>query len=195
MKKTKNHLLTGLFTAVLAGVALASCSEDELNNGGHNNEDMTSTGNYVIAATVTSSSTDTYVLLAAESLDEGEVTTQGNGLVNEGATYWVFYGNQYLYALNYNQGEAGTTQSFILNTAGALEKRSQEYYVNRFTTYGYYDKYIMTTSTGDGPTDLKDENGYVPPVVPCFLPRRREPDLYQQFCYRFDTFPLRELLG
>lgn len=162
MKKTKNHLLTGLFAAVLAGVALASCSEDELNNGGHNNEDMTSTGNYVIAATVTSSSTDTYVLLAAESLDEGEVTTQGNGLVNEGATYWVFYGNQYLYALNYNQGEAGTTQSFILNTAGALEKRSQEYYVNRFTTYGYYDKYIMTTSTGDGPTDLKDENGYVP---------------------------------
>ena len=95
MKKTKNHLLTGLFAAVLAVVALASCSEDELNNGGNNNEDMTSAGNYVIAATVTSSSTDTYVLLATESLDEGEVTTQGNGLLNEGAPYWVFYGTQY----------------------------------------------------------------------------------------------------
>lgn len=156
----KNHLLAGLFAASLAGMALTSCSEDDQN--GSNNNSNTSTGNYVIAATVTSSSTDTYVLLTAPSLDEGEVTTQGNGLVNEGATYWVFYANRYLYALNYNQGEAGTTQSFILNSTGALEKRSQEYYVNRFTTYGYYDRYIMTTSTGDGPTELKDENGYVP---------------------------------
>ena len=156
----KNHLLAGLFAASLAGMALTSCSEDD--QSGSNNNSNTSTGNYVIAATVTSSSTDTYVLLTAPSLDEGEVTTQGNGLVNEGATYWVFYTNRYLYALNYNQGEAGTTQSFILNSTGALEKRSQEYYVNRFTTYGYYDRYIMTTSTGDGPTELKDENGYVP---------------------------------
>lgn len=160
MKKNKNYLLTGLFAAALAGMALASCSEDEPNNGG--NGDEAAKGNYVIAATVTSSSTDTYVLLTVPSLDEGEVTTQGNGLVNEGATYWVFYGNRYLYALNYHQGEAGTTQSFQMDAVGALEKRSQEYYVNRFTTYGLYDRYIMTTSTGDGPSELKDENGYVP---------------------------------
>lgn len=160
MKKNKNYLLTGLFAATLAGMALASCSEDEPNNGG--NGDEAAKGNYVIAATVTSSSTDTYVLLTVPSLDEGEVTTQGNGLVNEGATYWVFYGNRYLYALNYHQGEAGTTQSFQMDAVGALEKRSQEYYVNRFTTYGLYDRYIMTTSTGDGPSELKDENGYVP---------------------------------
>ncbi len=160
MKKNKNYLLTGLFAATLAGMALASCSEDEPNNGG--NGDEAAKGNYVIAATVTSSSTDTYVLLTAPSLDEGEVTTQGNGLVNEGATYWVFYGNRYLYALNYHQGEAGTTQSFQMDAVGALEKRSQEYYVNRFTTYGLYDRYIMATSTGDGPSELKDENGYVP---------------------------------
>lgn len=155
-----NQLLTGLFAVALGGMALASCSEDEQNGG--NNGNNASKGNYVIAATVTSSSTDTYVLLTAPSLDEGEITTQGNGLVNEGATYWVFYANRYLYALNYNQGEAGTTQSFVMNAEGALEKRSQEYYVNRFTTYGFYDKYIMTTSTGDGPSELKDENGYVP---------------------------------
>lgn len=156
----KNHLLTGLFVATVAGMALTACSDDE-SNGGSGSSNVT-TGNYVIAATVTSSSTDTYVLLTAESLDEGEITTVGNGLVNEGATYWVFYGNRYLYALNYNQGEAGTTQSFIMNTAGALEKRSQEYYVNRFTTYGFYGNYIMATSTGDGPSDMKDENGYLP---------------------------------
>lgn len=157
----KNYLLAGLFAASLAGMALTSCSEDEINNG-INNGGGTAKGNYVIAATVTSSSTNTYVLLTAPSLDEGEVTTLGNGLVNEGATYWVFYADCYLYALNYHQGEAGTTQSFLMNAAGSLEKRSQEYYVNRFTTYGLYDKYIMTTSTGDGPSELKDANGYLP---------------------------------
>ena len=156
----KKHLCTGLFAAALAGVACTACSDEVPNGGG--NSGNTSGGNYVIAATVTSSSTDTYVLLTAPSLEEGEVTTLGNGLVNEGATYWVFYGNRYLYALNYNQGEAGTTQSFVMNTAGTLEKRSQEYYVNRFTTYGFYDNYILTTSTGDGPSDMKDENGYLP---------------------------------
>ena len=102
------------------------------------------------------------VLLTAESLESGEITAAGNGLVNDGATYWVFYGNKYLYALNYHQGNAGTTQSFIMNTNGELEKRSQEYNVNRFTTYGYYDQFIMTTSTGDGPTELNDANGYTP---------------------------------
>ena len=53
----KNHLLAGLFAASLAGMALTSCSEDDQN--GSNNNSNTSTGNYVIAATVTSSSTDT----------------------------------------------------------------------------------------------------------------------------------------
>ena len=46
------------------------------------------------------------VLLTAESLESGEITAAGNGLVNDGATYWVFYGNKYLYALNYHQGNA-----------------------------------------------------------------------------------------
>ena len=48
MKKNKNYLLTGLFAATLAGMALASCSEDEPNNGG--NGDEAAKGNYVIAA-------------------------------------------------------------------------------------------------------------------------------------------------
>ena len=34
--------------------------------------------------------------------------------------------------------------------------------MKRFTTYGIYDKYIMTLSSGDGPTEWADENGYVP---------------------------------
>lgn len=82
--------------------------------------------------------------------------------MNDGATQWVFYKDQYLYGLTYNQGNAGDTRSYILNAEGELETRSQSYKVKRFTTYGIYDKYIMTLSSGDGPTEWADENGYVP---------------------------------
>ena len=46
----------------------------------------------------------------AEYMLKGTVSTVNNGLVNDGATQWVFYKNQYLYALTYNQGNAGTTR-------------------------------------------------------------------------------------
>ena len=155
----KNYLLSGLLAMAMTGMALISCTDtDEPGSGSGSG----SKGNYVIAATATVSGSSVPVLLTAESLESGEITAAGNGLVNDGATYWVFYGNKYLYALNYHQGNAGTTQSFIMNTNGELEKRSQEYNVNRFTTYGYYDQFIMTTSTGDGPTELNDANGYTP---------------------------------
>ena len=119
---------------------------------------------YVIGASVTASGNTTNVLLTSESLREGSISTVGNGLVNDGATYWVFFQNQYLYALTYNQGNAGTTRLFTLDQQGNLQKRSAEYEVKRFTTYGTYDRYVMTASTGDGPTAWNDANGYTPQV-------------------------------
>lgn len=155
----KNYLLAGLFAMAMTGATLTSCTDtDEPGSG----SGSVSKGNYVIATMSKIGGTDTHVLLTAESLESGEVSPAGNGLVNEGASYWVFYGNKYLYALNYNQRNAGTTQSFVMDAGNELAKRTQEYNVNRFTTYGYYDKYIMTTSTGTGPTELNDENGYTP---------------------------------
>lgn len=155
----KNYFLSGLFAMAMTGMALISCTAtDEPGSGSGSG----SKGNYVIAATAIVSGSSVPVLLTAESLESGEITAAGNGLVNDGATYWVFYGNKYLYALNYNQGNAGTTQSFVMNAGNEPEKRTQEYHVNRFTTYGYYNEYIMTTSTGAGPTEMNDENGYTP---------------------------------
>ncbi len=179
MKKNKNYLLTGLFAATLAGMALASCSEHEPNNGG--NGDEAAKGNYVIAATVTSSSTDTYVLLTA-SLDERRSDyCQGNGLVNEGATYWVFYGNRYLYALNYHQGEAGTTQSFHDGRrrcagetfAGVLR---QSFHHLRSLRPLHYDHFHRRRSFG---TERRER--LCAPVFVGFVSRRGEPDLYEEF--------------
>lgn len=124
----KSTLFAGVFTAAVTGM-FVSCSE----NDAPGNSPEVMKGEYVIAAQTTASGNTTHVLLTSKSLDEGTVTTKGNGLVNEGATYWVFNQNKYLYALTYNQGNAGTTQSFVMNSENQLEKRSKEYNVSRFT--------------------------------------------------------------
>ena len=161
-----NYLLAAL--PLMACCLFPACSEenDPIVGGGEGNEPVTPTeeafSRYVVATSTTASNSTTYSLLTAKEVDKGNISALGNGLLNDGATQWIFFGDKYLYALNYHQGNAGTTASYILNADSAMEKRAMEYNVRRFTTYGTYDHYIMTTSTGDGPTDWADENGYVP---------------------------------
>ncbi|MBQ5776138.1 MAG: DUF4374 domain-containing protein [Bacteroidaceae bacterium] len=151
----KNFIYSLLVVSVMA---LVACDE---NNNSNTPPINTAEGAYVIASSVTASGNTSYVLLTSDKLDDGSVSAVNNGLVNDGATYWVFYRNKYLYGLTYNQGNAGTTRSYIMGDNG-IEARAAEYAVRRFTTYGIYDKYIMTTSTGDGPSEYADVNGYIP---------------------------------
>lgn len=119
---------------------------------------------YVIASQGVFSNTTTNALLTAESLDSGTIGME-HGLVNDGASYWVFWGDKYLYGLTYNQGNAGTTRSFVMNDDYTLSPRAAEYAVRRFTTYGIYNNYIMTTSTGDGAQEMADDKGYLPKAI------------------------------
>lgn len=105
----KNLLSAVLLTSAMAGTALTSCTDTEVPGGGNNNGTK---GDFVIASSVTASSNTTNVLLTSRTLDEGSVSTINNGLVNDGASQWVFYKNRYLYGLTYNQGNAGTTRSY-----------------------------------------------------------------------------------
>ena len=155
----KNFFLAGLFATAMTGLALTSCTETEVPGGGNNNETK---GDFVVAASVTASGNTTNVLLTSKTLDEGSVSTVNNGLVNDGASQWVFYKDRYLYGLTYNQGNAGTTRSYVMNSNNEVQARSGEFAVKRFTTYGIYDKYIITASTGDGPTEYTDGNLYLP---------------------------------
>lgn len=154
----KNYLLTGLLATAMTGLALTACTDDEPSLGGS----TVAKGEYVIASSVTASSVTTNVLVSAAGLDQGTVSTINNGTVNDGATQWVFYKDKYLYGLTYNQGNAGTTRSFVMSPGYEVVARSNEYAVRRFTSYGIYDKYIITSSTGDGHADFADENGYLP---------------------------------
>lgn len=165
----KNILLvrtrTTLAAALLVGGLLTACSEDDpVNNNGNKEPEQTerSFSRYVVATSTTASNNTSYTLLTAASAKEGNISTVGNGLTNDGASQWIFYQDKYLYALNYHQGNAGTTASYVLNADSAIEKRAMEYNVRRFTSYGIYGDYILTSSTGNGPTEWADANGYVP---------------------------------
>ena len=156
----KKRLFFNSLLALIAVTGMAACQ----------NENDTATPipdserPYVIASQGTFSNTTTHALLTAESLDGGSVGME-NGLVNDGASYWVFWKDKYLYGLTYNQGNAGTTRSYVMNSDFTLSARPAEYAVRRFTTVGVYDDYIMTTSTGDGPQEWADENGYLPKSI------------------------------
>lgn len=164
----KNYLMTGLAAAMLAGCVFTSCSDDDPvnpdNGGGNGNGNGNGDGgtetvsNYVVAASVS----DANYLLTAENLAEGSVSARNNGLTTESVTQWIFYQDKYLYRLVYNQGNAGVTSSYILNAEGKIEERDNTYEIRRFTSYGIYGDYIITSSTGDLGEDYADENGYLP---------------------------------
>lgn len=160
----KNNLIIGAMALIAAGVMTTSCSDDDNAGGGGGGNGGPLAGRYVIGTTVSGSGTTTNLLTTAESLD-GEITPAG--LYNDGATYWVFHSNKYLYALNYHQGDAGTTYSYVRDAAtGQIKQRDKEYFVTRFTTFGLYDDLIMTTSSGEGDPSWADpQTGYVPYVI------------------------------
>ena len=152
----KKAILFGALAALTVPAVLTSCSEsDEPNNGGGESEGK---GKFVFATTVQGSNATSYVLLTGESLDEGTLSPVNNGLLNDGATQWIFYKN-YLYALTYNQGNAGTTRSYVLGADGEMKARGTEYRISRFSSYGAYDNDILTMATGES-ADVVDGNGY-----------------------------------
>ena len=157
----KTKILSKLIIATIALLATMACQNERTHLPA---PDDGTPRPYVIASQGTFSNTTTNALLSASSLDGGSIGME-RGLVNDGASYWVFWGDKYLYALTYNQGNAGTTRSYVMNDDYTLRARPAEYAVRRFTTVGIYDKYVMTTSTGDGPQELADENGYLPKSI------------------------------
>ena len=161
IKHMNTRLLSKITIAALSLLAIVACEKATTNTPSPNDGKPR---HYVIASSGTFSTTTTNALITAERLDGGTVGME-HGLVNDGASYWVFWGDKYLYALTYNQSNAGTTRSYVMNDDYTLSPRSAEYAVRRFTTVGTYEGYVMTTSTGDGPQEWADEHGYLPKSI------------------------------
>ena len=160
----KSYLMAGMLACAASSALFASCSDDDnIHDGGDIGGGVATVQPYVITGTTSGSGTAANILTTTESL-EGEISL--SGLANDGATYWVFHSNKYLYALNYQDGEDGTTYSYVRNeSTGKIEQRPMEYFVTRFTSYGTYDNEIITTSSGEGnPAWADPVTNYIPYV-------------------------------
>lgn len=151
----KNYLNCALAAFLCAGLT-TSCDDDSAKDNGYDNDGAQSS--YVVAASVDEAN----YLLTSDKLDEGSITTKNNGKVTELGTQWIFYKDKYLYRLVYNQGNAGTSSAYELNDKGKIVERDNSYEIKRFTSYGIYNNFIITTSTGDLGQAYADENGYLP---------------------------------
>ena len=143
--------------ALCAAGTLTSCSNDD-NNTTDTNPPGGTTGisRYVIAA----QGDDAAYLVTSESLDEGSVTILNNGTETEGGSYWVFYGERYLFSLQYNDGAAGTGSSFVLNGLTGQVAEQNAYTFNRVTTVGTWGNHVITASTNDGSQEQDAEGNY-----------------------------------
>ena len=114
----KKFLLQAFATAfcLSSGVFVASCDDD---NNPVDNPAIDGNTAYVVAAT----SGEASYLVVANSLDEGTVSTQGNGTEVIGGTYWVYKGLDYVFALVYNKGGAGTGASYYLGADGKMKEK------------------------------------------------------------------------
>lgn len=153
--------------AMVPAIALTACDEPEgskgsgSNDGGNGNEGLE--GRYVFAATVEGTNGSQSVLLTGTSLDEGTLSPAGNGLVNDGATQWIFY-RDYLYGLKYAQGNKGGTHRYILGEDLQMHDTDDTYNINRFSSYGMYNDDILTMATAESAYDA-DAQGYKPMIV------------------------------
>lgn len=159
----KKHFVWACALAVSAS-ALTACSDDNDNAGSNDYNDASCGPQFVIATTVSASGNSSYVLLAAPSLDEGSVSPINNGCTNSGATQWV-YNRDYVYGLQYRQGNDGATQRFALRPDGKIEADSREFFISRFSSYGIAGDNIFTMSTADGLSEYADANGYTPKTL------------------------------
>lgn len=150
--RRKSLLLAGGLTAFFGlTTALTACSDDD---PGQSAPAPGTTGDYVIGA----AGNDANYLVTAPSLESGEVSISVNGYETPSGTQWVFYKDQYLYRLQYNQGSAGVTTSYYKNGNGQVMARPKEYTINnRFTTFGIFGKYIITAAPVN--TDRADAAG------------------------------------
>jgi hypothetical protein len=136
-----------LNTVLALSILCVSCDKE-------NNNDVPETqkGAYIISAT----SEDGSYLVQADDISSGQVSIVGNGLETESGTAWVFYNDKYAYRLFYRQGDPAQVSAYELGTDGMLKIRTNTFQLpSRYTTYGVFDKYIVTavsvTQTDDTP--------------------------------------------
>jgi len=105
-------------------MAFASCSSDDSgdNGGDHGGGDPVAS-KYV----VTASSGENDYIVSGDQWDPDTVydATTAGAVQSPGDRIWSFYKDEVLYGFLYNQADAGTTASYVLNPDGTITKRNE----------------------------------------------------------------------
>ncbi|WDF70719.1 DUF4374 domain-containing protein [Sphingobacterium oryzagri] len=131
-------------SSMLWGAAVffaVGCSKSP--GGGTEEPEAEGGSKYFISAT----SADGSYLLTTDNLTSGQISIRGNGIEVASDYTWV-YNNQQSTAtgLIYAQGDPGVGLAYGLNANGQLVKKGSDFQItSRFTTYGDFDKYIVTS--------------------------------------------------
>jgi hypothetical protein len=153
MVKMKNSLVRGIVPSLMAALCLFAASCDKDDNPAPVEEPVVEEPaiSYVIVAT----SGEASYLLQTDDLTEGDLSIVNAGLETDNGTEWEFNSGKYLYRLQYNQGNAGVSSSYVLDADGQLAERSIAVEIrSRFTTHGSFGKYVVTAAAAA--TDTKD---------------------------------------
>ncbi|PRY55215.1 uncharacterized protein DUF4374 [Arcticibacter pallidicorallinus] len=121
MKTSYLHLLVAFFVFSL----FTACDPElEYLNVDDTDTELTGVTKYIISATPIGTTGIADYLLTANSLKEGVITTQGNGLEQDGSyRYYITHKNRF-FSMLYGQGNPGAVTSYRLDSTGTLTKLS-----------------------------------------------------------------------
>ncbi len=137
----KSRIFQSLFAVAAVAVAFSSCTKEE---GNDIVIDYAESGEsrYVVVATPASGSAD--IILYTDDLSKN-LTTVGYGReTGQTGSQWYFYNDEYVYGFKYADGDDVSVERYSLN--GSIVS-SGSYIGNRFTTYGSWGDYVITSSS------------------------------------------------
>lgn len=145
----KNFIRVISLTSLLAFSSLITSSCNKITDT-EENPNVEEQSQFVIAVSPASDAAD--ILLYSDSLEDAELTVLGSG-VETGliSAQWYFYNSKRVFGFKYSDGDPTPMQTFILDGNKPVAGNTYESY--RFTTYGTWGDYVITSSSNSYTSD------------------------------------------
>jgi hypothetical protein len=146
----QNFIQKTLFAGLVACMAQSFISCD----GGESPEkEKEKSGAFLLSVTGESAE----YLLQISELSTGSASIADNSKTLEQSGYtWIFNRNPSVaIGLIYQQGDPGIGLGYSVNAGGLLQELGQFQISSRFTSYGFFDRYALTSVGGQAPVDAQ----------------------------------------